>query len=716
MDASCHDTTCKSTHIFRLNLAQSTLDELVSSLRKDQKARIRLGKHQSLHYGNKSQPFFSSHETNRSEIYLSSPSSKGNIYFTGVLSHSLEVQKAREATTATDEALANLEQSMNAFEREREFKKTPLIATIDQMRALGAGDNRTATGREAASLARMPTSKIDVEKERFFKNAANRSTSASPALLASRSPALSAITPTSATIPQNKDKIRQDALRVPFIHLLAVRPVSAKSLAQKTRSSPDDCLSLSRKFCVENRQDREKLDLRDKVYKELDVWNFPYPSQEERQEAIENSISAFDRMRLSKSDKLWQMLLSKNERGKGKVLSRLNLNPGSMTKNATPRINVQPSEEPAKDGYGTGNETPRTNGALTPSATKPDSGTQKKRPAEKNMPVKRPTSKPKNNTTLTGKVTKKTDKKADKKAAPQVDGKFKSAEFVQESDDEDTEMIDPPAPESLSTGISKPSAKAAAAKPHQKSARKSPSVSKPKEPEAESSKSSNAKSSQALKTLPAPASASRANSSSSPQKPSPLGSSPPTNASDLDNATQSSHTTHSSSSSSPLITQHSKPKVASSTTKSSSQVSASVNGNNKPSPASNPLKRKADDNAGALRGQHVGPARHTKPRPIITTEINAHINPKRRRASSPSSGSTTGSASPPLTQEILLRKLREKSQQFKRYYSKYRTLHEQLTADPDPPREDVELLERQHDRLQKMKDEIWAEHRRLGKR
>lgn len=115
--------TAKPPQIMRLNLAQSTLDELIQSLRKEQTARIRLGKHPTLYYGSKTQQFHSAPEIHRSEVYAASSTDKENLYFAGILSHRLEVQRAKEATAATDQALANLEQSLNAFERGRSQRK-----------------------------------------------------------------------------------------------------------------------------------------------------------------------------------------------------------------------------------------------------------------------------------------------------------------------------------------------------------------------------------------------------------------------------------------------------------------------------------------------------------------------------------------------------------------------------------------------------------------
>ncbi|KAF4214257.1 hypothetical protein CNMCM5878_009488 [Aspergillus fumigatiaffinis] len=696
------NATAKPPQIMRLNLAQSTLDELIQSLRKDQTARIRLGKHPTLYYGSKTQQFHAAPEIHRSEVYAASSTDKENLYFAGVLSHRLEVQRAKEATAATDQALANLEQSLNAFERGKESKKTHMITSIDEVKALRAGDLRSSTGREAAILARKPTTKVEIEKERLLKNTANRSLSSSPALGVSRSPApIPPLTPTSAPSSQNKDRIRLDALKVPFIHLLAVRAVSARFLARQTRSSLEDCSALARKYGIENRIDPEKFDLRDKTYKELDVWNFPYPSQEERQEAIENAISAFDRMRISRSDKLWQMLLPKEERGKGKCLSRLDLRTGPIKKALTPKIQVHASDDNGKDGYTTGHETDMAsaNGPTPKPALKSGAPAPKKRANDKDSSTKRanPTkNKTSTNSTLTGRVTKK----AERKPASKTDGKFKSAEFVQESDEDDTEMADAPVP-APAPEKTKPEQSKVQPKPKQTAPSKvgDPShVSTPKMNQSETPSSKAESTSQnVIKSVAAKRPPSnRAPNQRSPQKPSPLGSSPPANASDAQSRSRSSSQNNtSSSSSSPLITQLSKPnKVTQST------GAIKTNGIAKTTESVNPLKRKAEtDRPSAIQSKTTG-------------RTTGNLEHKRRRAVSTSSGST-GSASPPLSREILRQQLREKSQKFKQYYAKYRALHDSMASHPDPPRAELERLQRQHIRLQRMKKEIWDEHGRL---
>lgn len=671
------------TQFMRLDLAQNTLDDLIQSLRNGQPARLRLGKHQSLYYGSGSQFFHSSPESHPSEVYSCSSTDKENLYFAGILSHSLEAQEAREATAATDQALATLEQRLNAFERGKEEKQTHLL-TDSEARALKPGDRK-----HAALSARRPASKAELEKDRLLKSTPNRSASSSPGLGISGSPTLLAsLTPTSVPSAQNKDQLRLDALKVPFIHLLAIRPVSAKVLADQTRASVEDCLALARKYGTENRNHRDKFDLKDKTYRELDVWKFPYPSQDDREQAVKNAVSAFDRMRVSRSDKLWQMLLPKGERGKGKCLSRLDLRTGPIKKPPTPRIQVQSTDDSGKDEYSTGHETDTATGNGQP---KPAEASSRPSPTERKQAGKdalaKRTTKDKNfNSTLTGRVTKKMERKP---AAKKSDGKFKSAEYVQDSDD-DSDMPDVSAERAGSNGQPEKHQEAeqppkARNKPTGPSSQRTnrvptPSIDKPQSRKPEP-----------LKTAGKGLASKRSPSYTlSPRKPSPLGS-PATSASDIRADKQPS----ADSSPSPATSQISKSMRTA--TVSNAKKPAQPNGVE--AGGSNSLKRKAEaERPSVIDAQPV--------------RVNGTVENKKRRGVSTSSASSD-SASPPLGREILFQRLREKSQKFKQYYAKYRALHNTMASHADPPPGDLDRLQRQHARLQRMKKEIWDEDQRL---
>lgn len=686
------DPTFKPAQVMRLSFAQDTLDELITILQEDQPVRLRLGKHPSLHYAGKTQSFHAYPETHRSEIYQTASDHEPALYFAGVMSHSLEVEKAKQATAATDQALANLEESLNAFERGKESKKTHMIQHPDELKVLQA-----ATAGNSSH--RGPKSKAELDRDRLLRTAASRSLTSSPTLGAPKSPA-PVPTPTSAPCSQNKTNTRLDAMKTPFIHLLAVRAVSTKFLARQTRSTIEDCATLAQKYGVENRLNREKFDLKDKAYKDLDVWNFPYPTSEDRQEAIENAISAFDRMRISRTDKLWQMLLPKEERGKGKCLSRLNLRTGPLKKPALPKAQVDGADDTGKDGDTTGNETDRRTGAgvsskSSDSASRSTANTPKSR-TEKESAKKTTKGKSTNNSTLTGRVTKKTGGKPPAKS----EGKYKSSEYVHDSD-EDDDLPDaapsPPAqPQPSKQPQSAPPKKSQApAKPRPTGTTTASTIKAASKPQTATPKLEHPKAT----TTKQPAS----RVSTSPQKPSPLGSSPPANASDVSGRSRSNsnNQSSSSSSSSPLISQLARNNKTVSGVSRTVKPAATTNGVSRPVSVSNPLKRKAESDRLAAP-------------PASTGRTTGNLEHKRRRAvSTVSSGGSTGSASPPMSQELLRQKLWEKSQQFKQYYAKYSALHTKLEAQANPSHADLDKLLKQHTRLHKMKQEIWDEHQRL---
>jgi RNA polymerase II elongation factor ELL len=147
------------------------------------------------------------------------------------------------------------------------------------------------------------------------------------------SPAMGASSPYLAPPPSaGLDSPHQMAVRRALAHFLAVKPQSEEICQRTVRDQ-----LVHRLIEKVAKQTGDDWTLQDKMYKELDVWNFNYKTQEDRQAAIDNAIRAYDRMRLSKDDELWQKLLPEEERGQGKVLSRLNLNTAPV-KASTPAV------------------------------------------------------------------------------------------------------------------------------------------------------------------------------------------------------------------------------------------------------------------------------------------------------------------------------------------------------------------------------------------
>lgn len=556
-------------------------------------------------------------------------------------------------------------------------------------------------------------------------NSTTRSMPASPAIGASRSSASLGAAPTSVPVVRDEKTNKLLALRTPLIHLLAVRQVSVKFLAQKTCCSQEECKEVLQRVGRESLLDPEKWDLSDKSFKELDVWKFAYPSDVDRQFAIDRAVSAFDRMRVSREENLWQMLLPKHEQGKGKILSKLNLHTGPIQKTGTPRINVQTAGD-TNQGHETGNDSDRKD-RLAPSDAEPMARSKshdqitKKRVSEKEAQSKRLLSKnPKKVAPAPkSKAPQPAVRKGTKKAAIASSSVPKSTEFVRDSDeDEVMKDVDPPQSKSTpaSTTATTITSTAGVVKKAQKPVvpKSSSAPSKPRIPENKASRiqkgssvprsttggakpflnSSNSSGSMSRSsdssqgTMPMTKTLSRQRNTSSPHKPSPLGSSPPTNASDFDND-NSSHPA-SSTSSTPLVAQSRKMHNSTTPARLPGPARPATQAAVKNSDSS--LKRKAND---------IDSDIHNHAPPLPNGQTNAAKRQKSSILSPPTSDSSSGSGPPLIRNSILAL-----AERFKRFYAKYETLYREVSARENASQEDIDKLISMHDRLVSMKDEI----------
>ncbi|KAH6852808.1 hypothetical protein BKA58DRAFT_450107 [Alternaria rosae] len=137
----------------------------------------------------------------------------------------------------------------------------------------------------------------------------------------------------------NNHDVIVSALRVPIIHLLAREPATEASLAATCRTSLANIRDVLPKIAKRSTADADKWQLTDKSFREVNPFKFPYQSAEDRQQAIDGAIKSFDRQRLAKDDKLWQILLPRDQRGQGICLSR------STKKTATKKAADKPAVE-----------------------------------------------------------------------------------------------------------------------------------------------------------------------------------------------------------------------------------------------------------------------------------------------------------------------------------------------------------------------------------
>ena len=590
--------------------------------------------------------------------------------------------------------------------------------------------------------------------------------------------------PTSSTTtgPSDEKTKRLQAIKVPVIHLLAARPLSAKYLAQLINCSQDDVRTVLEKVGRAAKLDASKYNLTDKAFKDLDVWKFKYKETSDRDSAIRAAVAAFDRMRMSQSEPKWQMLYPPQERGRGKTLSNLtHLHNGQipMHSSLTPRIHVQHPDEGSGDPTDT-KEKGDQQGHLTPNAA--ESGSQSKasgsskkpsKPTNKDAKVKRLTSKgPKKVAPL---ATSKDPHPAVKKGGKKVVAP-KSEEFVHDSDDdedlfgdgfkepssqsqstqkpkspqpnssqaESSQLKSPqsksPQPKSAEPTIPQPKSTSllpsekskadttskkpkdsikAVQKPSSQSARPSPedlvpltatSTVKPgKEVRKEVTNGETKPSHKRVPSSPVntpnsknrPSDASQGSTAmqkslsrnrtlSSPHKPSPLGSSPPTNASEF-----GSHLQPSSSLTSPasktLGTPNGVNGVSGHHLYSEDATPVHANGYQTATPPSSDasLKRKANDMESGIHN-HDG------------LRINGLTNGnKRRHTSSLQRPECSDSSTSPLSDHELMLAT---AQRFKDLHAKYVRSYKEAAKNPSD--EGMSRVIRMHERLESMKKEI----------
>jgi len=401
-------------------------------------------------------------------------------------------------------------------------------------------------------------------KKPLSGNAA-RSMPTSPALTGISSPALG---PISVPLSQQQAE-RTKAIRRPIIHKLALGPATEDVISQYKKNDATEQefkAALDKVAHLENGEWK----LKQKAFRDLDVFTYKRYTTEERQVAIDNAIHVYDKIRLATSEPEWERLLPLEERGTGKCLSKLQakIAVGAIKPAKAPRIKVHGAEDsgrdtPAADDDDLGDlfgekisTTALRSGGMVRSHSNPPT-TKQKRTSEKEQQAKRLLAK--------GKPAKSTStKSSEKKSAPKESSKIKSSEFVHDSDEEDDYHLPAPKAAPTSTTISKTNSTQAPA-PRTKQTTK---VTSRDDFEEIPTKMNGIQKPKVNNT--------------SPPKSSPLASSPPTNASDFDDSSSSSSTSlkrkaTDSSSDIPISKRHQKSS-SSSTNSSVASSNSIVNG------------------------------------------------------------------------------------------------------------------------------------------
>ncbi|PSK51794.1 RNA polymerase II elongation factor ell1 [Elsinoe australis] len=295
---SSKESTIKRSAVL-LKVNQQIIQDLQEYSKSGKTVRLLAGRAPRIQYGQKSIDLQVEPEKFTHELYTPATSEDSLEYTASVTQRAslARYSTAVQDTAGADAALANLKQSLASFAHNKEANQ----ATISSSIIPSTKSNKLLPGRYIPNTPRSQAS--------------------SPALGATKTGQAPTSMPTSD--PASTEKLK--AMSWVLSHLLAGHPLEDQKIYKVTRIPERERSEVLQKL-AELDSDSKKWKLKDRSFKELDVWKFNYPAEKDRESAIDNAIRAYDRLRLGKDDKLWQLLLPEKERGKGKCLSRLHGN------------------------------------------------------------------------------------------------------------------------------------------------------------------------------------------------------------------------------------------------------------------------------------------------------------------------------------------------------------------------------------------------------
>jgi RNA polymerase II elongation factor ELL len=532
---------------FAITLSDNVIESMINCVQNGGDIQLALGNSPTLLYGSQSHRISPPADSFPHDLYLTQPyeSTREAMRIPHTSSIFVKPKKLAPlpglaARNGTDDLASSKPKPVSSSKSSTSSGMDSDLETLQN--GLAAHDK----SRERTRISKPPTTKKGsaAAKGKLLPGytSTGRSLPTSPALNAARSPETHAFSASQQVVERKKEQ------RSILVHELAVKDRSLEYLQSKWRGK-DDELQPTLEKVADYVAETEKWAMKKTFWKELDVWNYKYKSQEERQTAIDNAVNKYDKQRMSAREPEWQKLLPIDERGKGKCLSVLQASLAKKNTTEALAVEAQTGAEPMARS----SSNPLPNKAKKPSAQE----AQAKRLLGKSKPA-------------TQTPAQKTSPTKTKTAGPKASaGRILSQEFVENSDSSGDEappaqaqaQVKPrPAPRPAPKAVAPPTQETVVVKQRpviKEPVRQQQAVKRPREDDESSSSSGTPLSKRikdkqilhppsGLKRRPnEPAQNSRGthsgttlkNKATSPTKSSPLASSPPTNASDLENET-----------------------------------------------------------------------------------------------------------------------------------------------------------------------------------
>ncbi|KAI9171752.1 hypothetical protein HJFPF1_01243 [Paramyrothecium foliicola] len=530
---------------FVITLSDNVIENMIKCVQNGENLQLALGNTPTLLYGSQSHRIAPPSDSFPLDLYLTQPYESTReakrIPHTGSLFERPK-EMAPSASQATSSKVSDNSTAVSKAKGAASNKSSASSGLESDLETLQNGLAAHDASRERTRMiSKPPTTKkgSGAPKGKLLPGytSTGRSLSTSPALNAVRSPSETPGFSASQQVVERKKEQRST-----LVHELAVKDRSLDYLQNKWKGKQDELQPTLEKV-ADFIAGSQMWAMKKAYWKELDVWNYNYETQKERQTAIDNAIRQYDKQRMSASEPEWQKLLPKEERGKGKCLSVLQAS--LAKKNTTEALTVDVPKD-AGEAMARSSSNPLPVKAKKPSAqeaqakrllgkSKPSSAAQKPSPT-KNKAV---------STKANG-------------------GRVLSQEFIENSDSSGDEV---PIAQAKPKPAPKAAPKPTPATKETVVVKQKPVVREPIKPQQpakrprdddESSSSSGTPLSKRIKdkqVLHPPSTLKRRtidanqnsrgattnstlkNKATSPTKSSPLASSPPTNASDLENET-----------------------------------------------------------------------------------------------------------------------------------------------------------------------------------
>lgn len=317
---------------FGIMLNDSMIEDMIKSVRSGQDVELTLGSSPAFHYGSREEKVSVVPESFGYDLYITDLTNSANK--TQRLPHpTMSILKkppvslsAKKVTKVTTKHASRA--SSSGFDSDADARAGPYAQKSDKGSKLVNGGPK---GVKLLGPGRSAMASV-------FASSTTRSLPSSPALngVSSPNPGFSA---SQQVLEKNKGQ------RSALVHELAVRDQPLQRLKDVWNGTESDLTQTVEKVADFDKS-TEKWSLKKRYWKELDVWNYDYSGPDDRQSAIENAIKVYDKQRVVLSDAVWDRLLPKEDRNKNIVLSKLQATIAKQsTSIPAPKLPAQKAEE-----------------------------------------------------------------------------------------------------------------------------------------------------------------------------------------------------------------------------------------------------------------------------------------------------------------------------------------------------------------------------------